>query len=123
MVKKTLILGASTKPQRYAHIAAEMLLEYEHEIVPVGLRAGEKVLEHEILSIQEKPIIEGIDTVTIYLGPANQKDYYQYIIDLKPKRVIFNPGTENPELIQLLQENGIENEVACTLVLLRTGQF
>jgi len=118
---KTLILGATTNVNKYANIAANMLTEYDHEIVPVGLREGE-VLGKSILPIKEKPIVDGVDTVTLYLSPKHQFDYYEYIISLKPRRVIFNPGTENEELITLLSENKIKPEIACTLVLLRTNQ-
>ena len=122
MQKKTVVLGASTNPERYAYLAANMLKENGHLIVPVGIKKGE-VAGESILSISEKPQIEGVDTVTLYLGPANQKEWYDYILSLKPKRILFNPGTENEELEKLAQENNIETEQACTLVLLRTNQY
>lgn len=118
--KKTLILGASPKPQRYAFLAANKLKEHGHEIVQIGNRVGEAAGE----KILDEPVpLEGIDTVTLYLGPPNQKVYYDYIISLKPKRVIFNPGTWNEELIEKLEENSIDYEDACTLVMLSAGTY
>lgn len=120
MKKKTLVLGASPNPQRYGYIATEMLTEYEHEVVPFGIKKGE---------INGKPLVNELpedtdfDTVTLYLNPTNQREYYDYIIGLHPKRVVFNPGTENPEFEQMLASNGIQPLEACTLVLLRTGQY
>lgn len=117
---KVLVLGASTNPNRYAYIATNMLLDYEHEVELVGLRSGE-VRGIEIQT--GLPQIEGIDTVTLYVGPQRQEPLYDYILGLKPNRVIFNPGTENPELIKKCEEVGIVPEIACTLVLLRINQF
>lgn len=122
MSKKTVIIGATTNTGRYAYLAAEMLTEYKHEIVPVGIKIGE-VLGNKILNIREKPAIENVDTVTLYIGPQHQPEWYNYIFSLKPKRIIFNPGTENNTFEQLAEEQGIEALEACTLVLLRTGQF
>ena len=119
-MKKTLVLGASTKPNRYGNITTRRLKLYNHEVVPVGNREGE-IDGIEILL--GKPEVEGIDTITLYLNPKRQVEFYDYIIGLKPKRIIFNPGTENPELIKLAKENGIECEIACTLVLLSVGQY
>lgn len=117
---KVLVIGASLKEERYSNKAIKMLNEFEHDVYAVGLRTG--VVDRTQIET-EKENFNGIDTVTLYLNPVRQKDYYEYIIGLKPRRVIFNPGTENPEFYELLQEAGIENEVACTLVLLRTNQF
>ena len=120
MDKKTLVLGASLKPERYSNIAINRLVNYNHEVKAFGLREGEIAgisIDTELLDY------EGIDTVTLYLNPARQAQYYDYIIGLNPKRVIFNPGTENPEFYKLLSENNIEYEVACTLVLLGTNQY
>ena len=122
MSKKTVILGASTNTSRYAWLAASMLQEYGHEIVPVGLKEG-NVLGSPILPITHHPTVSGVDTVTLYLGPQNQPPYYDYILSLKPRRVIFNPGTENPELVELVEDSGAEALEACTLVLLRSGQY
>lgn len=118
--KKTLVIGASTNPERYSYKAIKMLERFGHPVVAVGNREGE--LDGIKIEKGAAPF-NGVDTVTLYLNPANQKPYYDYIIGLKPKRVIFNPGTENMELIQLLKENNIESEIACTLVLLSTHQF
>lgn len=120
MKKKTVILGATPDPTRYAYQAAKMLVKQGHEIVPVGLKKGE-VFGKQIENGQ--PMIEGVDTVTLYVGPQNQPSLYNYIVKLKPKRVIFNPGTENDELMDLLEEKGIEPVEACTLVMLSTNQY
>lgn len=122
MSKKTVIIGATPNAARYAYLAAEMLTEYDHEIVPVGIKAGE-VFGNKILNIREKPPIENVDTVTLYIGSQHQPEWYNYIFSLKPKRIIFNPGTENNTFEQLAEEQGIEALEACTLVMLRTGQF
>ncbi len=121
-MKKTVIIGATTNPGRYAYLAAEMLTEYKHEIVPVGIKAGE-VFCKEILPIQDHPKIEGVDTITLYIGPQHQPEHYEYLLSLKPKRVIFNPGTENPEFEKLVEDSGAEAWQACTLVLLKSGQY
>jgi predicted CoA-binding protein len=118
--KKTLVLGASTNPERYACKAIHMLTEKGHSVLAIGQKSGEVA----DVKIHTKTIpLKNIDTVTLYLNPLRQRDYYNYIIETQPKRVIFNPGTENPEFYQLLQGNGIKVEVACTLVLLATNQY
>ncbi|NRT10953.1 MULTISPECIES: CoA-binding protein [Flavobacterium] len=118
--KKTLVLGASTKPERYAFKAISMLTEKGHSVLAIGQNAGEVAG----VKIKTKAIpLSNIDTITLYLNPARQRDYYNYIVEAKPKRVIFNPGTENPELMQLLELNNIKSEVACTLVLLTTNRY
>jgi uncharacterized protein len=122
MGKKTVIIGATTNTGRYAYLAAQMLNEYKHEIIPVGIKTGE-VFGTKILDIRQKPVIENVDTVTLYIGPQHQPEWYNYIFSLKPKRIIFNPGTENRTFEQLAEEQGIEALEACTLVLLRTNQF
>jgi predicted CoA-binding protein len=119
-VKKTLIIGAAPNPERYAYRAAHMLTAKGHDIVNVGIKKG------EVAGVAiEKPgqVHHDIDTVTLYIGPHLQNQYYDYILDTKPARVIFNPGTENPELESLLKANGIEPVEACTLVLLSIGQY
>lgn len=119
-MKKTLIIGASPNPERYAYRAAHMLTAKGHDIVNVGIKKG------ELAGVEiEKPgvIHHDIDTVTLYIGPHLQDQYYDYILQTKPKRVVFNPGTENVELESLLVDNGIEPVEACTLVLLSTGQY
>lgn len=118
--KKTLVLGASTKPELYAYKAIAMLVEKGHSVLAIGQNAGEVAG----IKIQTKAIpLKNIDTVTLYLNPARQRDYYNYIVEAAPKRVVFNPGTENPEFYQLLKLNNIKVEVACTLVLLATNQY
>ncbi len=121
-MKKTAILGATTNPGRYAYIAAEMLTENGHDIVPIGIKKGE-VAGKEILDLRKKPVVTGIHTVTLYIGPYNQIEWYDYIISLQPTRIIFNPGTENFEFQQMATLAGIETEEACTLVLLRIGSY
>lgn len=121
-MKKTVIAGATTNPSRYAHIAANMLTDKEYEIVPVGIKKG-NVRGKEILDIRKNPEIDNVDTLTLYLGPQNQKEYYQYFMDLKPKRIIFNPGTENPELEKIAHDQGIEIVHGCTLVMLSVGNY
>jgi predicted CoA-binding protein len=118
--KKTLVLGATVKPDRYAFKAVSMLVEKGHSVLAIGQNAGEIAG----IKIQTKAIpLKNIDTISLYLNPARQRDYYNYIVEAKPKRVVFNPGTENPELYQLLELNDIKVEVACTLVLLATNQY
>jgi predicted CoA-binding protein len=119
-MKKTLVLGASTDVARYSNIATLRLLAQGHEVVPVGIKIG-KINELDIL--QGTPIVENIDTITLYLNPTHQIAYYDYILSLHPKRVIFNPGTENAELAALLHQQEVEVEIACTLVLLATGEY
>jgi hypothetical protein len=120
--KKTVIIGASTNPSRYAYVAAKMLLAYGHEIVPVGIRQG-VVFGQPILNLQHQPEVADVHTLTLYIGPHHQAEWYQYLINLKPKRVIFNPGTENTELEKLLSQQGVDVVHGCTLVMLSTGQY
>jgi predicted CoA-binding protein len=117
---KTLVIGASENPERYSFKAIQQLVEAGHEVKAVGLKVG-NVAGIEIET--GKPNFENLDTVTLYVGPANQPVFYDYILSLKPRRVIFNPGTENPELFNLLRKAGIEVEIACTLVLLATKSY
>ena len=119
-MKKTLILGATTNPARYGFIATSRLKMYGHEVVPVGIREG-NIEGVDILLGQ--PEVDSVDTITLYLNPKRQEAYYDYILNLKPKRIIFNPGTENPELIRMAKERGIETEIACTLVMLSVGNY
>ena len=121
-MKKTVIIGATTNPSRYAYLASEMLTEYKHEIVPVGIKTGE-VFGKPILDIRKKPSVEEVDTVTLYIGPQHQEEWYDYIFSLKPKRIIFNPGTENPEFEERAENLGIEVVEGCTLVMLRSNQY
>lgn len=120
--KKTVIIGATPNPARYAYLAAENLLEKNHEIVPVGIKHGD-VFGHSILDIRQKPKIENVDTVTMYIGPRHQPEWYEYILSLNPRRIIFNPGTENHEFELMAEAKDIETLEACTLVMLRTHQY
>lgn len=119
-MKKTVVLGASNNPARYSYMAVEKLSRYGHAIVAIGKKEGEI---GTISIIKSHPDEKDVDTVTLYLNPTLQKDYYQYILSLHPKRLIFNPGTENEELYDLAKANGIEPIEACTLVMLGTGQY
>jgi uncharacterized protein len=122
MGKKTVILGASPNPARYSFTAAKMLQQNDIDFIPVGIKKGE-VSGKNILNLREKPSIPEVDTVTIYIGPHNQPEWYDYVLSLKPNRVIFNPGAENIVFMDLLKENFIEVVPACTLVMLGSGQF
>lgn len=118
--KKTLVLGATPDSSRYAYLAANRLAGKGHSIVNVGIKTG------EVAGVPiEKPqvIHNDIDTITLYVGPQNQPVLYDYILNTHPKRIIFNPGTENAELRRMANEQGIETEYACTLVLLSIGQY
>lgn len=118
--KKTLILGATNNPGRYAYLAAHRLAAAGHEIVNIGIKNGEAA------GIPIQPAGEAlpdIHTITLYIGPQRQPQYYDYIINTNPKRIIFNPGTENSELEALANAHGIETMEACTLVLLSTGRY
>jgi predicted CoA-binding protein len=118
--KKTLIIGATPDTGRYANLAANRLVGHGHTIVNVGIKTGEVAG----VPIEKPEIIHNdIDTVTLYVGPQNQPPLYDYILNTNPKRIIFNPGTENSELQRLANQKGIETEYACTLVLLSIGQY
>lgn len=118
--KKTVVLGASSNPARYSYLAVQRLRAHDHPVVAIGRRIGH-VADVDITKdhLQETDV----DTVTLYLNPKNQIEYYDYILNLHPKRIIFNPGTENDELMQKARENNIKPVVACTLVMLSTGQY
>ncbi|MFD2916350.1 CoA-binding protein [Psychroserpens luteus] len=120
MSKKTLVIGASLKPERYSNIAINRLNRYNHEVVAFGLREGQVAGVNIDTNLMP---YKNIDTVTLYLNPQRQKEYYDYIIGLHPKRIIFNPGTENPEFQNILKQENIYFEEACTLVLLSTNQY
>lgn len=120
MSKKTLVIGASLKEERYSNRAIQKLRAHQIETVAIGLRNG--IVADVNIDI-EKIQYDNIVTVTLYLNPKRQEQYYNYIVSLNPKRVIFNPGTENFEFIKMLKENNIESEIACTLVLLGTNQY
>lgn len=117
---KTLVVGASHNPMRYSYSAIRLLKDYDHEVVALGKRERE-VGDWKILSGQ--PEIENLHTITLYLNAQNQKEYYDYFLGLKPERVIFNPGAENPELVSILRKNNIEPVEGCTLVMLRVRAF
>lgn len=118
--KKTLILGATTNPARYAYLAAHRLVAAGHDIVNIGIKKGESA---GVEIRRAGAVLPDIDTVTLYIGPQLQSEYYDYIMETHPKRIIFNPGTENPELEALAKQHGIEVVRACTLVMLSTGQY
>lgn len=120
MAKKTLVLGATDNPSRYAYLAIRKLRSHNHPVVAVGRKEGE-VGDVQIRTQQADE--EDIDTVTLYLNPKNQQAYYDYILRLQPKRIIFNPGTENDELIEMAEQRGIEPFIGCTLVMLSIGQY
>jgi len=119
-MKRTLVLGASLRTDRYSNYAIHSLIDSKHEVIGLGLKEGEV---DGVRIYTGKPLFDKIHTITLYLNPKRQEDYYVYIISLKPKRVIFNPGTTNPELEKLLELNQIDFENSCTLVLLSTGQY
>ena len=121
-MKKTAIIGATPNPARYAYLAADLLTEKGHEIVPIGIKSG-SVSGVEILDIHQKPQIQGIHTITLYIGPQRQPDWYDYLLSLKPERIIFNPGTENETFNALARQHDVDTEEACTLVLLRLGAY
>ena len=118
--KKTLVLGASDNPSRYSYLAVQRLRNHGHPVVAIG-RRHTKVADVNIT--KEKEPVTGIDTVTLYLNPSHQQEYYDYILSLNPKRIIFNPGTENDDLARMAKEKNISTMEACTLVLLSTGQY
>lgn len=120
MGKKTLVFGASLKPDRISNYVIQRLKNKGVEVVAFGLKSGNA---HGIEIRDNLDDITDIDTLTLYVGPKNQPQYYDTILELNPKRVIFNPGTENLALIKLLNEHGIESEIACTLTLLATDQY
>jgi uncharacterized protein len=119
-MKKTVVLGASTDPSRFSYKAAGMLLEYGHEVVPVGIKRGEL---HGKKILNDFSFIEEVDTIALYVGPQNQENLYDYILSLKPKRIIFNPGTENDVLIEKAIQNNIQPIIGCTLVMLSVGTY
>ena len=118
--KKTVVIGASENEDRYANRAVRKLKAHGHDVVALGLREG----QIDGVKIQkDKPVLENVDTVTMYVGQKNQPPLYDYILSLKPKRIIFNPGAENPRFSKRAAGQGIEVENACTLVMLSIGAF
>ena len=120
--KLTLVVGATDNPERYPYRAAELLQAKGVPFVPIGIKKG-MVFGEEILDLRQMPALEGIHTITLYLGPQNQSEWIDYLIGLGPRRIIFNPGTENPAFFSKAKAAGIEALEACTLVMLTTGQF
>jgi predicted CoA-binding protein len=118
--KLTVVLGASPNPERYSYLAVNRLTAHGHPVVAIGKRAA---AIGAVPVITEHPPLENVDTVTLYMNPLLQKEYYDYILQLRPRRIIFNPGTENDELEELARKNNIVPQEACTLVLLSTGQY
>lgn len=118
--RTVVVLGASPNPDRYSYMAVQRLNSAGFSVIPVGLRPG---LADGIPIHTDRPVPQHVDTVTLYIGPANQKDWKDYLFSLRPARVIFNPGTDNPALWNELLEAGIEPVEACTLVMLSTGTF
>lgn len=119
-MKNTVVLGASVNPNRYSNLAVRKLKRYGHPVVPIGIRKG---TIDDLSIIIGQPELKEVDTVTLYLNSQRQKEYYDFILRIKPARIIFNPGAENPELKALAEQNGIETEEACTLVMLSIGQY
>lgn len=118
--KPTVVIGASPNADRYSYKATISLQNHNHAVYPVGIRSG-RINDLDIITTKQN--FENIDTVTLYVGKDNQPEWIDYIFSLRPKRIIFNPGTENSELVQLAESKGIEATEACTLVLLATGQY
>jgi predicted CoA-binding protein len=118
--QKTLVIGASDKPERYSYKAIQMLRKHAIPVVAIGNKAGKVA---DIAYSKDRPLDTDIHTITLYLNETHQQEYYSYILALQPKRIIFNPGTENDELMSLASKQGIICQEACTLVLLSTGQY
>jgi len=118
--KFTLVIGASLKGHRYSNQAINLLRNYDIQTAGIGLRSG---MVSDVELSTEKEMYKYVHTVTLYLNAKNQAPYQDYILSLKPKRVIFNPGAENRAFAKVLEENGIQTLEACTLVMLRTNQF
>ncbi len=115
-----MVLGASPNPARYSFLAINKLREHHHPVVAIGKKAS---MAADVVIQTTPPSVPDLDTITVYLNTENQKSYYDYIVAQHPRRVIFNPGAENPELEKILLDKGIKTMEACTLVLLSTGQY
>ncbi|HEX5624941.1 MAG TPA: CoA-binding protein [Saprospiraceae bacterium] len=120
MNTSTIVLGASPNPARYAYLAVRSLKLHGHEAFPVGIKAGQ--IDDTAIAT-DRPALKGIDTISLYLNPDHQRDWYSYILSIHPRRIIFNPGTENEELEKMAAAHGIQTISACTLVMLSTGQY
>jgi hypothetical protein len=119
-MKKVLVIGASLNEHRYSNMAIKKLRKYDYEVLAIGLRKG---MVKDVIIQTDKINFENIHTITLYINPQRQKEFYDYLLSLKPKRIIFNPGTENLELKTILQQNNIEIVENCTLVMLSSGSF
>ncbi len=119
-IKKTLVIGASENPARYSFLAIKSLRRYGHPVIGIGSRAGKVA---DVSFSKEKPEEKDVDTITLYLNAKRQEEYYDYMISLRPRRIIFNPGAENEVLKKIAEDNGILVMEACTLVLLSTGAY
>jgi len=119
-MKKVMVLGASPNKRRFSHLCVKSLLRHGYDVLPLGKKSG--VID-KVDIITQKTHISGLDTVTLYLNSENQKEYYDYILGLKPNRIIFNPGAENPELKKIAEDNDINAVEQCTLVMLNSGNF
>ena len=118
--KKTMVLGASPNPVRFSYKAVKSLQRHNIPVIPIGIKKGEI---GGIGIVRGRPAIEDLHTITMYIGPARQKEYYAWLISLKPKRIIFNPGTENQEFMKLAEKNGIEVLEDCTLIMLNAERY
>lgn len=119
-MRKTVVIGASLKEERYSNQCIRLLREHKIETIAIGNKAG-KIEDVDI--IVGRPNESKVETVAIYLSPKNQEAYYDYIIGLKPERILFPPGTENPDFYKKANALGIETEEACPLVMLKTGSY
>jgi len=122
VMKKTVVAGATDNPSRFSYKAVNRLLHYGHEVIPVGIRRtsiGNIPIQH----LQDNPKVEDVDTITMYIGPQHQPVWYDFLLSLNPKRIIFNPGTENPEFETMAEARNIETLHACTLVMLASGSY
>jgi hypothetical protein len=120
--KKTVVVGASPNPARYAYKAAHLLKEYEHPIIPLSIKRG-KVADEQMMDLRQKPEISEVDTLTLYIGTRHQAEWMDYLLGLSPRRIIFNPGTENPDFMAKAEAEGIEVVEGCTLVMLHSGTY
>jgi len=119
-MKKTLVLGASTNSTRYSYRAVNRLVAHGHEVIALGIKKG-KIGPVEI--VHGFPQIKDLHTISLYINPSLQSQYYTYLLELQPKRIIFNPGTENNILMKMASERNIEVLAACTLVMLSVGSY
>ena len=122
MNSRIVIVGATPNEHRYAFMAGEMLVRYGHKILPIGIKKGE-LFGETIQNIRKFPVIVDVDTITMYIGKRHQREYYDYLLSLKARRIIFNPGTENPEFYKKINDTSTELVEGCTLVMLRSGEF